>query len=55
METVTQADIARSHFANRLAVETDVSDVAAALAAGEADFVLLDSLLGPAIEDCLSA
>jgi rhodanese-related sulfurtransferase len=43
METVTQADLARSHFAHRLAVETDVTDVAAALAAGEADFVLLDA------------
>ena len=36
-------EIAQDHFARRLAVETDVSDVAAALAAGAADFVLLDA------------
>jgi rhodanese-related sulfurtransferase len=35
--------IAREHFARRLEVETDVTDVAAALADGSADFVLLDS------------
>ncbi len=34
---------ALEHFARRLEVETDVADVAAALAAGEADFVLLDA------------
>jgi rhodanese-related sulfurtransferase len=34
---------ARAHFANRLAVETDVSDVAAAMEAGDAGFVLLDA------------
>ena len=34
---------ALEHFARRLEVETDVSDVAAALEAGEADFVLLDA------------
>ena len=34
---------ARSHFANRLDHETDVADVAAALRAGESDFVLLDA------------
>ena len=34
---------ARSHFANRLDHETDVADVAAALSAGQADFVLLDA------------
>jgi rhodanese-related sulfurtransferase len=34
---------AAAHFARRLAVETDVSDVAAAFAAGSPDFVLLDS------------
>jgi rhodanese-related sulfurtransferase len=34
---------ARAHFANRLEVETDVADVAAALAAGQRDFVLLDA------------
>lgn len=37
----TQAALA--HFAHRLAVETDAADVAAALAAGERDFVLLDA------------
>lgn len=35
--------IAHAHFANRLEVETDVADVAAALANGGADFVLLDA------------
>jgi rhodanese-related sulfurtransferase len=35
--------IALEHFARRLQVETDVSDVAAAMEAGEADFVLLDA------------
>ena len=34
---------ALEHFARRLEVETDVSDVAAALAAGEDDFILLDA------------
>ena len=42
METVTQADTAHAHFANRIAVETDVADVAAAVA-GERDLVLLDA------------
>ncbi|MEA2330946.1 MAG: hypothetical protein QOH58_1084 [Thermoleophilaceae bacterium] len=42
MQTIGQTDIAQAHFAGRLAVETDVADVAAALAAGEDDFVLLD-------------
>ena len=31
------------HFAGRLAVETDAADVAAALTAGEPDFVLVDA------------
>jgi 3-mercaptopyruvate sulfurtransferase SseA len=35
------AEAAR-HFATRLALETDVADVAGALAAGEADFVVVD-------------
>jgi rhodanese-related sulfurtransferase len=35
--------IALEHFARRLEVETDVADVAAAMEAGEADFVLLDA------------
>jgi rhodanese-related sulfurtransferase len=43
MDTITQPELARAHFAKRLEVETDVADVAAALAAGEADFVLLDA------------
>ena len=34
---------ALEHFARRLEVETDVADVASALAAGEPDFVLLDA------------
>jgi rhodanese-related sulfurtransferase len=34
---------ALAHFTHRLEVETDVSDVAAALASGEADFVLVDA------------
>src|SRR5215213_3237258 len=34
---------AATHFARRLAVETDVSDVHAALESGEPGFVLLDS------------
>ena len=42
--TETQAaapEIAIAHFARRLSVETDCSDVAAALKKGEQDFVLL--------------
>lgn len=34
---------AYAHFAHRLAVETDADDVAAALAAGTRDFVLVDA------------
>ena len=34
---------ALEHFARRLEVETDVADVAAAMEAGAADFVLLDA------------
>lgn len=34
---------AHAHFARRLAVETDADDVAAALAAGRRDFVLVDA------------
>src|SRR5215207_2951877 len=37
------AETALAHFAGRLAVETDVADVAAALAAGERDFVIVDA------------
>jgi rhodanese-related sulfurtransferase len=40
--TATPADAA-AHFARRLAAETDVSDVAAALDSGSPGFVLLDS------------
>ena len=40
--SATPADAA-AHFARRLAVETDVSDVAAALDSGFPGFVLLDS------------
>jgi rhodanese-related sulfurtransferase len=35
--------VAHEHFTGRLAVETDVADVASAVAAGEPDFVLLDA------------
>jgi rhodanese-related sulfurtransferase len=45
----TPADAA-AHFARRLAVETDVSDVAAALDSGSPGFVLLDSRSGRAWE-----
>jgi rhodanese-related sulfurtransferase len=41
---------AAAHFAHRLAVETDVSDVAAALESGRPGFVLLDSRSGAAWE-----
>ena len=40
--TTTPADAA-AHFARRLAVETDVSDVHAALESGSPGFVLMDS------------
>ena len=40
--TASPADAA-AHFAHRLAVETDVSDVSAALGSGAPGFVLLDS------------
>lgn len=36
-------DIALDHFTRRLEVETDVADVAAAMAAGRLDFVLVDA------------
>jgi rhodanese-related sulfurtransferase len=36
-------NVALEHFSRRLEVETDVSDVAAAMDAGEVDFVLLDA------------
>lgn len=37
------AATAHAHFARRLAVETDADDVAAAVAAGSVDFVLVDA------------
>ena len=37
------AQIALAHFSGRLAVETDAADVAAALADGPPDFVLVDA------------
>ena len=43
MTTLTEPTTALEHFQRRLAVETDVSDVAQALAAGEQDFVLVDA------------
>jgi rhodanese-related sulfurtransferase len=45
--TAAPADAA-AHFARRLAVETDVSDVAAALDSGSPGFVLLDSRIAQA-------
>ena len=39
----TDPTVADAHFAHRLAVETDVSDVAAALESGRPGFVLVDS------------
>jgi len=39
----TPPAVAAAHFAHRLSVETDVSDVAAALESGRPGFVLLDS------------
>ncbi|SOD95745.1 rhodanese-like domain-containing protein [Blastococcus haudaquaticus] len=43
MQTWADPADAAVHFAGRLAMETDVSDVHAALGTGEAGFVLLDS------------
>ncbi len=43
MNWSTPPSVAAAHFAHRLAVETDVSDVSAALATGDPGFVLLDS------------
>ena len=42
METIS-LDATLAHFAGRLAVETDVADVAHALAEGEPGFVLVDA------------
>jgi rhodanese-related sulfurtransferase len=39
----TDPETARAYFLTRLSVETDCDDVAAALATGEPDFVLLDA------------
>jgi rhodanese-related sulfurtransferase len=38
-----QSEIALDHFTRRLAVETDVADVAAAMAAGDVGFALVDA------------
>ena len=43
MDWTTAPADAAAHFAHRLAVETDVSDVHAALESGDPGFVLLDS------------
>jgi rhodanese-related sulfurtransferase len=43
MDWTTAPADAAAHFARRLAVETDVSDVHAALESGDPGFVLLDS------------
>ena len=40
---IAQSEIALGHFTRRLSVETDVADVAAAIAAGEQDFLLIDA------------
>ncbi|TFV86320.1 rhodanese-like domain-containing protein [Blastococcus sp. CT_GayMR16] len=48
VEWTTPPADAAAHFARRLAVETDVSDVAAALETGTPGFVLLDSRSVPA-------
>jgi rhodanese-related sulfurtransferase len=39
----SQAETAHAHFSHRLAVETDVADVAHALANGDAEFLLVDA------------
>jgi rhodanese-related sulfurtransferase len=41
--TAAAADEAHAHFSRKLAVETDVADVAAALRADDPDFVLIDA------------
>jgi rhodanese-related sulfurtransferase len=41
------SDVAATHFAARLSLETDCADVAAAMKAGEADFVLLHVVGSP--------
>ncbi|MCZ2827285.1 rhodanese-like domain-containing protein [Modestobacter sp. VKM Ac-2986] len=43
LDWTTLPAVAAAHFARRLAVETDVSDVSAALESGAPGFVLLDS------------
>jgi hypothetical protein len=43
IDWTTEPTYAAAHFARRLAVETDVSDVHAALESGSPGFVLLDS------------
>lgn len=41
------ADVAAAHFATRLSLETDCADVAAAMKAGQVDFVLLHVVGSP--------
>ena len=41
------ADVAAAHFAARLSLETDCADVAAAMKAGQVDFVLLHVVGSP--------
>jgi rhodanese-related sulfurtransferase len=41
------SDVAAAHFAARLALETDCADVAAAMQAGDVDFVLLHVVGSP--------
>jgi len=45
------AEAAQRHFAARLSVETDPSDVNADLARGQAGFVVVDARSGPAFAD----
>ena len=47
----TETDIALDHFSRRLEVETDVADVAAAMAAGTQDLVLIDARSPRAYKD----
>lgn len=44
---VAAPEVAVAHFSQRLAVETDCADVAACLAAGDVDFVLLHVVGSP--------
>ncbi|HEV7345967.1 MAG TPA: rhodanese-like domain-containing protein [Devosia sp.] len=44
---VAAPEVAVAHFSQRLALETDCADVAASIAAGEVDFVLLHVVGSP--------